>query len=407
MATQAVAAEEARHSSWQRYFPILVIAQFIASLGFGFAQPFMPLFVQELAQSTAGEAALWAGLIAAVNGPIMFVAGPTWGILSDWFGHKRMVLRASFGAGVCMALTGMATDLPQLFVVRAGMGAVSGIWPAINGLSASLAPKSRLPFSVGVLQGANAVGNTLGPVVGGVFVAWLGFSYGFFSSGAILVMAGLLVLFFVREAFHPRAGQRKSVVGVFGDIREMVLLPGMRPVLVLMTLAQFAPNLVMPVIALFVKSLDPAYGAIVIGLVFTVMGLTTAVSAWVTAMVASRFGYKFFLLVGSALVGLGAVVMSVAPDLTIAMASAALMGAGIGIVNTRASALVGEFAPADRQGAAFGIMQSANALGFGFGPLVGGVIAAQWGLRMPFVVEAVTFAIFAVYVVQLRARKAV
>lgn len=402
--TAEVVVQRTERSSWQRYFPILVIAQFTASLGFGFAQPFMPLFVQDLARSTPGEAALWSGLIAAVNGPIMFVAGPTWGILSDWFGHKRMVLRASFGAGLFMALTGLAQNLPHLFVVRAGMGAVSGIWPAINGLSASLAPKDRLPFSVGVLQGANAVGNTLGPVVGGVFVAWLGYRYGFFSSGVVLALSGMLVLFLVREAFHPRAGQRKSVIGVFRDIREMVVLPGMRNVLILMTLAQFAPNLVMPVIALFVKSLDPAYDAIVIGLVFTVIGVATALSAWATAMLASRYGFKVFLLTGSAFVGLGGLVMSAAPGLVLVMVSAALMGAGIGIVNTRASALIGEFAPRDRQGAAFGIMQSANALGFGFGPLVGGVIAAQWGLRMPFVVEAVAFAILGVYVALLRTR---
>lgn len=53
------------------------------------------------------------------------------------------------------------------------------------------------------------------------------------------------------------------------------------------------------------------------------------------------------------------------------------------------AAWIGTLAPTGRSGATFGIVQSANAIGFGIGPFVGGVIAQRIGLAAPFVAEGV------------------
>jgi hypothetical protein len=46
---------------WVRTVVILWLAQVVSEIGFGFALPFTPLYVQELGVTDIGQAGLWAG----------------------------------------------------------------------------------------------------------------------------------------------------------------------------------------------------------------------------------------------------------------------------------------------------------------------------------------------------------
>src|SRR5512137_2913246 len=104
-AVKSPASTPGKVQPWQGVLILAVPAQFVSSVGFSIANPFMPLFIGELGTFTPREIAFWAGVVTSLANLASVIAGPVWGILSDWFGHKRNVLRASFGAGVVMALT--------------------------------------------------------------------------------------------------------------------------------------------------------------------------------------------------------------------------------------------------------------------------------------------------------------
>ncbi|MER3461095.1 MAG: multidrug transporter subunit MdtG, partial [candidate division GAL15 bacterium] len=55
---------------WQRNLVGVVIAAFVSILGFNFVFPFLPLYIQTLGTYTAGEAALWTGLISLGTGVV-------------------------------------------------------------------------------------------------------------------------------------------------------------------------------------------------------------------------------------------------------------------------------------------------------------------------------------------------
>jgi MFS family permease len=79
----------------------------------------------------------------------------------------------------------------------------------------------------------------------------------------------------------------------------------------------------------------------------------------------------------------------------VVIALSAGLGVGVGILSTVASAVVGKLAPGDREGAAFGLVQSANGLGSAVGPLLGGGMAAFLGLRSTFWLEGSVFLLMA------------
>ena len=65
------------------------------------------------------------------------------------------------------------------------------------------------------------------------------------------------------------------------------------------------------------------------------------------------------------------------------------------------SALVGLSAAQSQQGVAYGVAQSANALGIGIGPLLGGLLYDQVGQEWPFYLNGIILILSAFWVLAL------
>ncbi len=107
------AEEEAGISPrWRVTLWAIVTVQLIMSLSFSILSPIMPLYLPELGVTTITGIDLWAGALASVTSFIAAFAAPVWGRLSDRYGRKPMVLRASASIGVLTILMGLATRAP-------------------------------------------------------------------------------------------------------------------------------------------------------------------------------------------------------------------------------------------------------------------------------------------------------
>ncbi len=93
-------------------------AQFLSIMGFAFALPFAPYFLQqELGVVQHGELQLWVALFSASTAVTMAIAAPLWGLLADRFGKRVMLIRANLSGAVVMSLMGgvqTASALPSL-----------------------------------------------------------------------------------------------------------------------------------------------------------------------------------------------------------------------------------------------------------------------------------------------------
>ena len=393
---------------WQRNLAVLWLAQAVTSLGFSFFFPFIPLFIQDLGVSDPGRAAFWSGVAGGVGGLFMMVSGPIWGVLGDRWGLKKNVLRSMFGSALLLGSTALVTDVYQLVAMRIALGLVSGVWITVMALASASAPRERVPFAIGVVQSASFLGFTVGPLAGGLMADALGFRASFVATGVALSAAGLLVLLLVRDA--PRdasAGQGHVGLGLFlENLGQMLRSRAVAPVLLTIFLVQVGPTIMLPVLPVFIGSLSgEGSAAASAGVAFSLVGMMGMVSSLVTGRLVQRVGLVPIFVVCFA--GASALYLALlgAGSLAYVYTVVALLGLFNGGLNTLSFSLVGTTTERGHQGAAYGVAQSASALAWGSGPLMGGAIAGFVGLRPTFLVNALALMLAGLLVVRLVARR--
>lgn len=108
-----------------------------------------------------------------------------------------------------------------------------------------------------------------------------------------------------------------------------------------------------------------------------------------------RFGRRPVLLATLALLGVDYALMAMAPDLAWLFAGRAISGV-MGASYAAANSCIADSIPAERRGAAFGMLGGAGAAGFVLGPAIGGLIG-QFGDRLPFVAAALLCALGTIF----------
>ncbi|MBA7635160.1 Multidrug resistance protein MdtG [subsurface metagenome] len=388
--------------SWQRNLYAIFAAQFIVIMGFSFVNPFMPLFIQELGAFTNQQAAFWAGMATSASGIAMFFSAPLWGIVADHWGRKPMVLRAMFGAGVILALIGLAPNIYFVIALRFTQGLLSGTIAAASALVAASTPRNKIPFAMGLLMVAVFMGSSFGPLMGGFMADSIGYKAAFFITGGLLFSGGLIVLLFVKEKFErPAKRQRASLSSLLRLAKSREMLP----LLLALCALHAGPQMITPIFPLFIRELDPGgMAATASGLAFCFMGVVAAISAVIAGRLGRHITLKGILAISCLGTGLLCLPPMWAQTVTQLIIFVALIGLFAGGMMASSNALVGLSVPHSQQGIAYGLAQSANALGNGLGPLIGGSLAPLIGLRSVFGVTGGFFMLTGIAVSKLLAR---
>ncbi len=310
-----------------------------------------------------------------------------------------MVLRAQFGSAVVLALMGLAPNVFYLVALRFTQGLLSGTVAAASALVASFTPRNKIPFAMGLLMVATYGGSTIGPLLGGIIADSLGFRSAFFITSGLLLSGGLIVLFLVEEKFNPaRREQRASVRSVWNLATSREILP----LLVSMCALQAGTQVLAPIIPLFIQTLEPeGEAATASGFAFGFMGVLAAISAVVAGRLGTRISMKQLLVfscLGTGLLYLPPIWAGTVAQLIIFIVLTGLLKGGF---MTSTNALVGLSVTGNQQGIAYGIAQSAQALGNGLGPLMGGILASLLGFKSIFAITAGLFILVGVLVAKL------
>lgn len=371
-----------------RTVAVLWVAQVISEIGFGFALPFTPLYVQELGVTDVDQAGLWAGLAAACFAIAMGLMAPVWGALSDRFGYRLMIQRAFFGAGISLGLIAFAQTPEQMIGLRILHGALTGVFTGIATLVSLTAPQQHLGTVLGLMQSALFLGIALGPLLGGVFADTFGLRAAFGVTGLVLSLSGVLIAFVVAEPPKPAEQPATALDEPQFDPgrmrRQLLVIVG---VMAIVRLVNVAPN---PILPLFVQSMveSTSHLRTLVGLMLAATGVASTLSALVTGRLADRYGRRAALLtcclLTAALCPLHALVGSVWQLIVLRTA----VGLAQGGMTTVLQALLVDITPPSRRGLAFGWITTASSFGNGAGPVSGSAITAAFGFQTFFVALA-------------------
>ncbi len=374
---------------WRRNLATLWIAQFTAIFGITFVLPFLPVYLHnDLGVRGDSDLAFWTGLVVGASGFTLAVANPIWGMFADRFGRKRMVVRAMIGGGIVVCLMAFVQTPQQLLAVRLLLGAVAGSVSASTALVVAETPAREVGRALGIFSSGVAMGRTIGPLVGGVLASIFMLRNVFLGSGIMFCLASLVVIFGTRESARPRAHTAGSIKRLLSSRDGSVGV--LFTIVAIIGLTQFGYASAQGLLVLRLLRLDPIHVQVLTGVAFAARGLATALSAS-TYWCALKFtGYRTFAILSGIALAVVVAFIASAPSTGLLVAGTAALSLVFGALNPTLTSMVGIEAPPALKGTVLGLSQSASALGMAVGPLVTGVIASGYGVRVGLLAAAAT-----------------
>jgi DHA1 family multidrug resistance protein-like MFS transporter len=376
--------------SWKVNLISVWFGCFFTGLAISQILPFLPLYVSQLGVSSHEALSMWSGLTFSVTFLVSAIVSPMWGSLADRKGRKLMLLRASLGMAIAILLQAFATNVWQLFLLRALMGLTSGYIPNAMALVASQVPRERSGWALSTLSTAQISGVIGGPLMGGFLADHVGLRAVFFITAILLMVSFLVTLFLIKEGGRPTVSkaQRLSGKAVFASLPY----PGLMISLFVTTMViQLCNGSVGPILALFIKSMEPESTniAFLSGMIAAVPGISALMSA-------PRLG-KLGDRIGTARILMATLVVSVVLFFAMSFVTTPfqlgvlrfLLGFADGAMLPAVQTLLVKYSSDQVTGRIFGYNQSFMYLGNVAGPRIGASVSAMAGFRWVFAATAV------------------
>jgi len=408
---------------WSAILPLLA-AELIVWLGFGALLPVMPLYFTE-----HGVDLRTLGVVVAAWPAARLVGEPIFGWLADRVPRVPLMIAGNVAAGVFLFLPLVFVGAGPFIVLRALAGLSTAVYdPAARGYITDATPADRRGEAFGMYGAAQMGGLLLGPAIGGFGSAAFGGVAFIFVFGAISsFVAAAAIALRVREA--PRSSPRTRHAAI--DLTEFPHEPGHlvgraspaadgpaidrqadRPrstrfgpiprslanrllvAAILFTIGgNFAAGTYEVIWSLYLSRLGA--GLDLIGLTFAMFGLPVLVLSPTFGRRADRGGIVGFLVAGTLLPVVAALIYTVIRDPLLALPLILVEATGFAMFNPVLFSIVAAGSPTGRSSTAQGVYGAAGTLGFVVASLLTGTLA-EIDIRLPFYVFAAVMSIFTV-----------
>ena len=301
------------------------------------------------------------GLIAS------FIAGPA----VDRFGRKAaMVISLGMSSLVFvgMSTAGSIGLWVILISLSGGFGPLYNV--GANAMIADLIEPERRASAYALLRMIANAGVAIGPMIGG-FVISISYSFAFYSAAMADILFTLLILLFVTETVS-KTSQMEEVrsEGGYGPIfrdRPFLIFCGVY------VLAAMAYSLMMVLLPVYAKENfgvpEQQFGFIMATNAAMVVFLQYAVTR-----ISERFHHLPVLAVGSLFYAVGVGSIAFGRGFASFLISMVILTIGEMIMIPTSTALAANLAPHDMRGRYMGIYGLTWGLGFGIGPVIGGLL---------------------------------
>lgn len=349
-------------------------------LGLFMILPVLPLFSSQLEGATPAL----IGLAMSVYGLPQLLLQIPFGLLSDRFGRKKIIVMGLllFLAGSVIAA--MSTHIYGILLGRAlqGAGAVSS---AIMALVADLTQEVHRTKAMAVIGVSIGLSFGVGMVLGPLISHWGGLAAVFSATAVLTVLAILALLYAVPNPKQSKLHRDAEVVPaqMFDALKN--------PELLRLDYGIFTLHLVLMAIFVVVPALMRDAGLAsgqqwLVYLPVFVLSMAVAVPFIIVAEKKRKMKPVFIGAIGVLTVAIMLLAwVPVQQDLTAIIACLWLFFCGFNLLEATLPSLISKTAPSDLKGTAMGAYSSSQFFGLFLGGLVGGWVNGEFGVAAVFV----------------------
>ncbi len=294
-----------------RNLGLLLSGQLVSQIG----DKFHMLAVAFLVLKTTGSPAKMGLVLFCSVFPAMFL-GFISGAFLDRYSRKTIIVGADVARGLIVAVVGIlfyrqALSFPVLLAAQILISVFTAFFdPAIPAIIPQIVKREQLPRANSQTQFVSGIATIIGPVLGGMTVAWAGYLPVFIiNAGSYLFSAGFESFIRLPPLERTASGQTKILDDILEGCRYVYQRSSLVIILVMVGVIHFFVGSIEAVIPVLATSLNGG-GAENIGLIQTCFGLGTVLAALFISLRNIK-GREALLLFGSVfLIGLSLLVIS-------------------------------------------------------------------------------------------------
>lgn len=249
---------------------------FLDVIGIAIIMPVLPAYLEQLTGGSVSDAALDGGWLLVVYAVMQFLFAPFLGNLSDRFGRRPILLLSVLTFAIDNFICAVATSFWMLFIGRALAGFSGGSFATCSAYIADISNDENRAKNFGLIGIAFGVGFTIGPVIGG-FLGEFGPRVPFLGAAALSFVNFVAAYFMLPEtleARHRRTFEWKRA-NPLGTLKQMRTYEGIGPICAVMFLFWLA-HAVYPAVWSFVSTYRFGWSEGQIGLSLGIYGIGAA-----------------------------------------------------------------------------------------------------------------------------------
>jgi DHA1 family multidrug resistance protein-like MFS transporter len=363
---------------WKGLVWILTVACVLMSASYTMLIPFLPMYLIDELGVHANEVNMWSGVIFSASFLVSAIMAPIWGAIADKKSHKLMALRAATFLAISYGWGAIVSSPWELLWMRCFQGFSAGLWPACLAIMTASAPRDKMGWCLGIMQGGMTAGGVLGPFLGGVLAEGFGMRTSFWIGAVGLAIIAVLIAVYVKDtdeqkAARAKGGDKKKT----GGAMELLRIPVIQRMLFAAGVVQLAIMIVQPILPLYIAELQGSTDNIVMvtGIVFSVVGISGVIASPIWGRVGGNVGYRPALYAALFGVGVFGVIQALPESITLFVVWRFIGGLFAAGIFPAINALLAENTEPNQRGRVFGLSYSAQQVGSVIGPILGGGLA--------------------------------
>ncbi|MBI5030080.1 MAG: MFS transporter [Chloroflexi bacterium] len=370
-------------TDFPRQFWILFGGTLINATGNGMVFPFLTLYLHQKLNISM----TMVGVILLIWSSSSLVGQIVGGALTDKLGRKRLM---SFSLGAnALVLVGFAFADTFLFgaIVAMLSGFIGALFqPARDAMIADMVPADKRTQAYSLLRVVANLGIAIGPAIGG-FLAAQSYTFIFLANASTAFSFCLLTIFFMHEtkpmlvaAHHTNETAPGNFLTLLRDTRFLIFCSAI-------ALCTILAGQMMAVLPIYMKD-QFGLGETFYGWVMTTnAGMVVLLQLPIMRMT-QRIPRLYLTTAGALLFGLGVFSVAYASEFPHFVAAMIVYTFGEMLLVPTSNAVTADLAPADMRGRYMGMLGLTWSIGFGVGPIIGGLIGDQLGASAIWMITA-------------------